>query len=109
MLTLVAATGPSSLHHSGQILLCIRFDGYPSGSVRLFQHTNYGGLQWTTNATKGHLGDFNDRASSVVNNSDRAVDLHDDADFKGDYLRVAPHTSLPDLTRACSGIDPSFA
>ncbi|MFI7362937.1 FG-GAP-like repeat-containing protein [Streptomyces sp. NPDC050149] len=75
----------------------------PSGKLCLFQYTYYTGQMKTLTGSQSSLGTFNDRTSSLVNNSRMWVVAHTAAKFGGDTLLLAPHSGGFDLTGGSFG------
>jgi len=79
----------------------------PDGYLCFWPHPNYGGHYGQTRESNRDWrswpdsecwsGTWNDCASSVVNNTDCAVDLYRDIRWSGGYYTIEPRGSIDDL------------
>jgi hypothetical protein len=86
---LLAATAPSASASSSRC---------PAGKVCVFQYGGFKGEMRILTAGTGNLGTFNDKTSSIVNNSRMWVSFFKDRDYRGDYSMYMPGPVENDLT-----------
>ncbi|MFF0465465.1 FG-GAP-like repeat-containing protein [Streptomyces mexicanus] len=70
----------------------------PSGKLCLFQYGDYKGEMKIVSSSMASLGDFNDKTSSLVNNSRMWATAHLGGNYTGEYLLISPNNGPIDLT-----------
>ncbi|MEV0744038.1 FG-GAP-like repeat-containing protein [Streptomyces sp. NPDC050273] len=75
----------------------------PSGKLCLFQYSYYTGQMKTLTGSQSSLGTFNDKTSSLVNDSSKWVVAHTSSNFGGETLILPPHLGELELSGGSFG------
>ncbi|MFC3575912.1 FG-GAP-like repeat-containing protein [Streptomyces yaanensis] len=95
----LAASMTTAVTMAPQAAAADNSDRCPSGKLCLFQYGDYKGEMKIVSSSLATMGDFNDKTSSLVNNSRMWAVAHTKANYAGgDTLLIGPHNGAIDLT-----------
>ncbi|MCY0931431.1 FG-GAP-like repeat-containing protein [Streptomyces sp. H27-H1] len=75
----------------------------PAGKFCVFAGDDFTGEMKTFSSPQATLGTWDNKISSLVNNSGLWATMHPDVNFSGDYIIVSPHNGPNDLSGSIMG------